>query len=377
MCIKSCRAKLQLCIEVKSEKDYNFMGHDLVLNIENLEVSFEVKDIPYFVLRSVNLELYTKQKIAIVGESGSGKTTLANSILLFNDKKITTYFGNINFYPIKKCDELTHQVIPIIFTEEIEKEDRTEFDIHTLDEKFMSHVRGFHISMIFQDPFTALNPVLRVGEQVGEVIKIHNQKLNKKEIYDKVIELFTLVHLPEPEVMYKKYPHQLSGGQIQRVCVATAIANRPEILIADEPTTALDASLKESILSLLSEMTEKFDTSLILITHDISIIKNYVDYIYILYAGEVLESGPTKQIFYNPLHPYTQFLFSCYVDKTKKGQKLPSLPYEIPDLSDQDFIFEKCIFLNRCQKKIKRCEEEKPEVYSVKGQKVKCFLYEK
>ncbi len=353
------------------------MKQDLVLHIENLEVSFEIKDIPYFVLRNINLELYSRQKIAIVGESGSGKTTLANTVLLLNDKRITSYFGNINFYPIKKCDDKTHQVVSIIFTEEIEKEDRIEYDIHTLDEKTMSHIRGFHINMIFQDPFTALNPVICVGEQVAEVIKNHNPRITKKECYDKVIELFAQVYLFEPEIIYKKYPHQLSGGQIQRVCIATAIANRPEILIADEPTTALDASLKESILSLLVEMTEKFDTALVLITHDINIIKNYVDYVYILYAGEILEVGPTKQIFYNPLHPYTQFLFSCYADKTKKGQKLPTIPYELPDLSDQDFIFEKCIFLNRCLKKIKRCEEEKPEFYSIKGQKVKCFLYER
>jgi len=352
------------------------MEQELVLKIENFDVSFDVKDKTCFVLRDINLELYSKQKIAIVGESGSGKTTLANSILLLNDEKITSYFGDISFYPIKKCCECCHQVFPIIFTEETEKEDRIDYDVYTLGEKTIQHIRGFHIGMIFQDPFNALNPVIPLGKQVEEAVKNHNKEMTDKEVYNKVIDAFLKVKLHEPEIIYKKYPHQLSGGQLQRVCIAAATINEPEIIIADEPTTALDAQLRETILQLLLDITESKNSSLILITHDISLIKNYVDYIYVLYAGEILEYGTTKQVIYNPLHPYTQLLFSCYADKTKKGQKLPTIPYDLVDLSNHDFVFEKCIFFNRCNRKVKKCEKEKPILYSIKGQRVKCFIYE-
>ncbi len=357
------------------------MNSKLVLEITDFETAFYIKpkDKYLFALREINFELYKAQKIAFVGESGSGKTTLANAILQLNPNNVTTYFGNIIFYPQKENCSICLDKYSIVTTEEHydENTQTTSYDIHTLDEELLNHIRGNHISMIFQDPFTALNPVLRVGEQISEVILNHNLNITKKEVYDKVIELLSKVELPEPHIIYKKYPHQLSGGQIQRVCIAIALANIPEILIADEPTTALDATLKHTILSLLTHLVGSFSTSLILITHDINLVKNYVDYVYILYAGEIIESGLTKQIFYNPLHPYTKLLMSCSVDKTKKGQKLPVIPYELPDLTDQDFIYEKCIFLNRCPQRNNRCETKKPQLYSIKGQKVKCLLYEK
>lgn len=352
---------------------------EVVLQSQNLEVSFwdKKRDLPYFILRDINLEIYNGQKVAIIGESGSGKTTLGNTILLLNDPKETTYFGNLVFYSsLKKNCEFCFKENYIISTIEEEYENGTGYDVQVLDEIFMRHLRGNHISMIFQDPFAVLNPVIPVGKQIEEVLKIHNRNLSKQEIYDKTLYLLSLVNLPEPKIIYNKYPHQLSGGQQQRICIAIAIANNPELIIADEPTTALDAHLKDTILQLLTELVSKNLSSLLLITHDINIVKNYVDYIYILYAGEILECGSTKQIFYNPLHPYTQMLLSCNIDKTKRGTKLPTIPYDFPDLADQDFIFERCIFLNRCQKKKKVCEEYKPTMYSVKEQKVKCFLYE-
>ncbi|MCS7227681.1 MAG: ABC transporter ATP-binding protein [Endomicrobia bacterium] len=347
----------------------------LLLKIEGLEVSFysRGKNKYYFVLRDVNIEVYNKQKIAIVGESGSGKTTLANSILLLNDERITTYFGNIIFYPQKECCNTNYEIVSAL--------EKTENELFTATKisstPYMEHIRGYHISMIFQDPFSVLNPVIPVGKQVEEVIKNHNPKISAKEVYQQTLELFHKVNLPQPDVTYNKYPHQLSGGQIQRICIATAIANKPEVIIADEPTTALDMQLKDTILNLLIKLVEEGHSALILITHDISIVKNYIDYVYILYAGEIVEYGPMNQILHNPLHPYTIALFRCLVDKNKKGQKLPTIPYELPNLSDRNFIFNKCIFLNRCEKKIERCETEKPGFYSIKGQKVKCFLYEK
>lgn len=350
-----------------------------LLKTESLNVSFysKIKDEYNFILRDVNIELYSRQKIAIVGESGSGKTTLANTILLLNDKQITDYFGNVTFYPIKNCCRTDLKIISTI--ERITESEQNSINCNTTtlaDAHLIEHIRGYHISMIFQDPFNALNPVIPVGEQVEEVIKIHNSKIKKEQLYDKTIELFNKVKLPQPELIYKRYPHQLSGGQIQRVCIAIAIANKPEIIIADEPTTALDASLREEILNELTQVVTEEGSSLILITHDINLIKQYVDYVYVLYAGEILEYGHAKQIFYNPLHPYTQMLMSCYPEKSKKGKKLPTIPSELPNLSNRDFIFGKCIFLPRCEKQFNKCKT-KPKLYPVEGQLVKCFLYEK
>lgn len=346
----------------------------LLLKIESLEVSFysQVKNLYYFILRDINIELYSGQKIAIVGESGSGKTTLANTILLLNDEKITTYFGSITLFPQKKCCDVYCRIIS---TDGGKNKD--SFTTTTLvNTPYIEHIRGCHIGMIFQDPFNALNPVIPVGKQVEEAIKIHNPEIKKEQLYNMTIELFKKVKLPQPEIIYRRYPHQLSGGQIQRVCIAVAIANKPEIIIADEPTTALDASLRDEILHELTQIVLQEGASLILITHDINLIKHYVDYVYVLYAGEILEYGDTKKVFTNPLHPYTQMLMSCYPEKSKKGKRLPTIPSELPDLSEKDFIFKKCIFLPRCAKQFDKCNT-KPKLSSVNGQQVKCFLYEK
>lgn len=338
------------------------MNENTILKIENLNVNFKLNQKFFYILRDINVNICKKEKIAVVGESGCGKSTLANTILLLNDKKITNYSGNLEFFPIKNCCKKNKY--EIIKQQEIISEDE------------IRHIRGNHISIIFQDPFNALNPVIPIGKQIEEVILNHNKEYNKKEVYNKTIELLEMVNLKEPQLIYKKYPHQLSGGQIQRICITIAIANKPEIIIADEPTTALDADLKDSILITLKDLVEKESSALILITHDIGIIKNYVDYVFILYLGEIIESAKTQDVFKNPLHPYTEFLLSCYIDSTKKGQKLPAIPYDPVSLDDENFIFKKCIFLNRCSKKKKKCEILKPEVFNIESHKVKCWLYE-
>ncbi len=341
------------------------MQDNKILSIQNFNVTFLSKKTkaPYFILRDINLDICKGKKIAIVGESGSGKTTLGNSMILLNEPLETSYSGEVIFYPSKNDVEWCLSSYNIISNVQLKK-------------KYIEHIRGNHISMIFQDPFASLNPVVPVGKQVEEVLKNHNKSLDKKKLYKKVIELFYLVNLQEAEIIYKKYPHQLSGGQLQRICIAIAIANTPELIIADEPTTALDASLKEAILNLLVDLVEKNNSTLILITHDINLIKNYVDYVYILYAGEIIENGSSTDIFLNPLHPYTKLLLSCVVTKSKKGEKLPTIPYDFPNLFDKEYVFNKCIFYNRCEKKIKVCDEKKPLVYKVKNQQVKCLLYE-
>ncbi|MEN3013982.1 MAG: ABC transporter ATP-binding protein [Endomicrobiia bacterium] len=338
-----------------------------VLEIKNLNVCFLLKNNKkLFILRDISLTISQSQKIAIVGESGSGKTTLANTIMLLNDKKFTSYSGIIKFYPQKDSCNCSKEIFII----------NSKNKNNLLSENHMLHLRGNHISMIFQDPFSALNPVIPVGKQVEEVITNHFE-FSKSEVYHKVIDIFHKVKLPEPELTYNKYPHQLSGGQIQRICIAAAVVNKPEILIADEPTTSLDASLKEVIMDLLNELVFENNSTFILITHDINLVRNYVDYVFILYAGEIIEYSYTKEIFEKPLHPYTMLLLECTVDKTKKGQKLATIPYDLPDLTDEA-TFKRCIFYNRCNKKIKKCELSKPEFYSFEDKHfIKCFLYEK
>ncbi len=340
------------------------MEEHIIVSIQDFGVTFFDKKnkAAYFILRDINLNLSKLQKIAIVGESGSGKTTLGNSILLLNDLSETNYTGEIVFYPLRSCESCLSEY-HIVSDKKVNKE-------------YINHIRGNHISMVFQDPFVSLNPVIPVGKQIEEVLSNHNKNFTKKELYEKTLELISLVNLKEPQMIYKKYPHQLSGGQLQRICIAVAVANNPEVIIADEPTTALDASLKEMILNLLVSLVEKNNSALILISHDINLIKSYVDYVYVLYAGEVVENGPTKEIFSNPMHPYTQLLLSCSVDKSKKGKKLPTLLYDFPNLFDKEYIFNRCIFYNGCDKKLDMCHEKKPYFYTVNYQKVKCFLYE-
>lgn len=330
-----------------------------LLKIKNFNLSYRSNfGTEFYVLRDINLNIMKKQKVALIGESGSGKSTLGYSILrLISDEEIT-FSGEIIFFSNKKCCETTQL-----------------FDRNNIFEDKIRHIRGRHISMIFQDPFSALNPVIPVGKQIEEIILNHNNKISKEALCRKVSQLLNLVKLDNEVGLYKKFPHQLSGGQLQRICIAIAIANIPELLIADEPTTALDASLRKNILDIILELVSKNDMSLLLITHDLMIVKDYVDYIYILYAGEIVEEGDVLSLTKNPLHPYSQMLISCYPEKSKKGHSLPTISGQMPDLRDKN-NFNRCIFFNRCYKKITKCNFEKPEIYMYNKSKVKCFLYE-
>jgi len=330
-----------------------------LLRIKNLNLSYRLNfGTEFYVLRDIDLEIVKKQKVALIGESGSGKSTLGYSILrLISDNEIN-FSGEITFFSNKECCDTTQL-----------------FDKKNILEDKIGHIRGRHISMIFQDPFSALNPVIPVGEQIEEIILNHNNKISKEDLYKKVLQLLNLVKLDNETGIYKKFPHQLSGGQLQRICIAISIANTPELLIADEPTTSLDASLRKNILDIILELVNKNEMSLLLITHDLTIVKDYVNYIYILYAGEIVEQGDVFSLTKNPLHPYSQMLISCYPEKSKKGNPLPTISGQMPDLRNKNF-FERCIFLNRCHKKISKCNFEKPNFYIHNNSKVKCFLYE-
>ncbi len=329
-----------------------------ILESKNYSLSYKIDNKKkYYILRNINIEIFKKQKVALIGESGSGKSTFAYSLLNLIPRDEIDFCGEINFYSDKICC-------------------KKKFLLNFSDEDELNHIRGNHISIIFQDPFSALNPVFIVGKQVEEMILNHNKKISNDELHLKTKSLLKSVKLQDIDIVYKKFPHQLSGGQLQRICIATSIANIPELLIADEPTTSLDAQLRVEVLDLINSFVKKNYMSLLLITHDLNIVKDYVDYVYILYAGEILEHGHGNVLSKNPLHPYTQLLISAYPDKTKKGKLLPVIEGQMPNLTEKKF-FTRCIFFNRCPKKIEKCNSLVPDFYKAGDSFVKCFLYEK
>ena len=266
---------------------------ETILEIENLHVSFHTYAGVVKAVRGVNLSLKKGETLAIVGESGSGKTVTSKAIM------------NLLPNQVAKIDQGS-----------IRFEGR---DLIGLSEKEMENIRGSEISMIFQDPMTALNPTMTVGKQVIESI-IKHQKLSKKQAYEAAENLFEVVGIPDAPFRIHQYPHQFSGGMRQRVMIAIALACNPKILIADEPTTALDVTIQAQILELLKDIQKKFGTSIILITHDLGVVANMADTVAVMYAGKVVETGTVDEIFYQPQHPYNWGLLSSMPDMNYKGE---------------------------------------------------------
>lgn len=314
-----------------------------LLDIKDLNVSFSnnTKDIK--VIRGVSFKVQKGEVVGIVGESGSGKTVTSMSILrlLKENGKITD--GKI----IYKGENL------------IEK-----------SEKEMINLRGGDIGMIFQDPSTSLNPVFTVGDQISSVIRRH-KKISKKDAKKRAIELLELVGIPSPQERYKNYPHEFSGGMRQRAVIAMAISSNPELLIADEPTTALDVTIQAQILKLLIDLKEKMDTSIMLITHDLGVVANMCTRVIVMYGGLVMEEGSVDEIFYNPLHPYTKGLL---LSLPKKGdgskERLVPIKGNPPDPSQLGLG---CPFSNRCPHAMDICETM-PEYYKEGNHRAMCWL---
>lgn len=278
-------------------------SENTVLEIENLSISFGKGEQKVEAVRNLNLTLGKGESLGIVGESGSGKSisSLAVMGLLPNAARVES--GAIRFSGKKvKCNIL----------------DR--------DENQLQKLRGQHIAMIFQEPMTSLNPVHTCGEQVAESIRLH-QKISKKEAKQRVIELFEQVELPRPGTLYDAYPHQISGGQKQRVMIAMALSCNPELIIADEPTTALDVTVQKKILSILRELCQKHQTALIFITHDLGVVAEIADKVTVMYRGEVLEEGAVENVFHHPQSPYTEALLAC-------RPRLDAHPRRLPVVSD-------------------------------------------
>lgn len=276
-----------------------------ILEVKDLNISFHTFAGEVKAIRGVNFELNKGETLAIVGESGSGKSVTTKAIMrLLPEGNSEVKSGQILF---------------------------GGKDLTKLSEKEMQRIRGKEISMIFQDPMTSLNPTMTVGKQIMEPI-IKHQKLSKAEAKGKAIDILRLVGIPRPEERFKQYPHQFSGGMRQRVVIAIALACNPKILIADEPTTALDVTIQAQILELMKDLQKKIDTSIIFITHDLGVVANVADRVAVMYGGKIVEIGTVDEIFYNPKHPYTWGLISSMPDLDTAETELYAIPGSPPDL---------------------------------------------
>ncbi|MFO8067089.1 MAG: ABC transporter ATP-binding protein [Bacteroidales bacterium] len=276
------------------------MDKDTLLKIDNLSIGFYDDNEINLAVKNVSFELQRGRIMGIVGESGSGKTVTSLSVMkLLPEKASKVLSGNIRFNISGK----------------------PEINLINCTEKQMQDIRGHYIGMIFQEPMSSLNPVIKCGKQVAESLLIH-KICDKKYVKSKVIELFNEVKLPDPMRIYNSYPHQLSGGQRQRVMIAMAISCKPSLLIADEPTTALDVTVQNSILLLIKELQKKYNMSVLFITHDLGVVVDIADDVLIMYKGEVVESGKTKMVFENPQHPYTSGLIRCRPSLKERPAKL-------------------------------------------------------
>ena len=320
---------------------------DKILEVNNLGVSFHTYAGEVKAVRGVNFHVNRGETLAFVGESGCGKTATAKAIMRL---------WNPPFVEIKEDSSMKYD------GEEIMK----------MDKKQLQALRGNKISMIFQDPMTSLNPTMTVGKQIMEGLILH-QGMSKAEAREAALEMLRMVKIPAPEKNIDSFPHQLSGGMRQRVMIAMALANKPSILIADEPTTALDVTIQAQILDLLQNLKDEMNTAIILVTHDLGVIANFADRVQVMYAGQVVERGTTEEIFNDAKHPYTWALLSSVPAlATENKQELYALKGTPPDLL---LPLERCPFAARCEYCMEICREKNPaETVLGETHSVACWL---
>ena len=318
----------------------------MLLQVKNLAVSFSTYRGKVKAVRDVSFSVDEGKTIGIVGESGCGKSVTSHAIM--------------GLLP-RENSKIEHG--QIIFNDR---------NITDLSEKEMNRLRGNEIAMIFQDPMTSLNPVVTIGTQIQESLFLH-KKLTKQQARQRAIELLNLVGIPSAEMRLDDYPHQFSGGMRQRVMIAMALSCEPKLLIADEPTTALDVTVQAQILDLLKQLQRKTNTAIVLISHDLGVIANLCDDIAVMYAGQIVEYGSAEDIFYNAHHPYTKGLLKSLPRLTdKKGEPLSVIEGQPPDLK-QDINF--CPFAMRCDKAMRICAAQIPAVTQIGNHHyVKCWL---
>lgn len=332
----------------KKKKSYTKADYITSMKDENNIVEFDDLKTYFFtdngIVKAVNgvtFEVPKNSIVGIVGESGCGKSVTSLSLMrLLQGPSGQIYDGSIRF---RGSDDVV-------------------YDIAKMPIREMCKIRGKDITMIFQEPMTSLNPVFTIGNQLDEVSILHNH-FNKADSKNRSIEMLKLVGIPDPEMVYKKYPHELSGGMRQRVMIAMALAAEPKLIIADEPTTALDVTIQAQILDLLRNIKQKLSSSIMLITHDLGVIAEMADYVIVMYAGKIIEKGTVMEIFENPLHPYTIGLQKAKprVDGNS-NEPLFSIPGNVPNPINMPTY---CYFKNRCDSCIKKCDGEYPEMIQV------------
>ncbi len=327
-------------------------GEALLLDIRDLTVSFQTSEGTVHAVNGVSLAIHPGETVGLVGESGCGKSVTALSVLRLLPMPPARIVRGRVFFQGR--------------------------DLLSLPEEAMRALRGRHISMVFQDPMTSLNPVFRVGFQIREMLQVHFPGMSRASAEKRVVELLEMVGIPSAENRMMAYPHELSGGLRQRVMIAMALACDPDLIIADEPTTALDVTIQAQILDLMKTLQQRIGMSVLLITHDLGIVAQTTRRVVVMYAGRVVEEAPTRELFKSPLHPYTRGLLNSLPGRYEdmKGKRfLPSIPGMVPNLID---LPRGCPFRDRCEKAFEPCGEMPPPTRWVAEtmHAVSCWLYD-
>ena len=323
------------------------MEKNVLCEVRNLHTAFRIKDTYYDAIENVNLSLYSNEVLAIVGESGCGKSTLATTIMGLHDFNYTKVSGEVIF---------------------------DDQNLLTLNQDEYNKIRGGKIGMIFQDPLSALNPLQRIGEQIEEALTYHT-KFSKEEKKARVLELLEKVGIENPSRVYRQFPHQLSGGMRQRVMIAMALSCKPKMIIADEPTTALDVTIQAQILDLLTDLQNEIKAGIILITHDLGVVAQMADRVAVMYAGQVVELADSMELFNNPLHPYTKSLLNSIPQIDVEDEKdLHVIQGMVPSL--KNLPRQGCRFAPRIPHIAESSHEEDPQMHEVSpGHFVRCTCY--
>ncbi len=337
------------------EEEYTTVMKDSgnVVEFDNVHTYFFTDIGTVKAVDGVSFEVPQGKTVGIVGESGCGKSVTSLSLMqLVQRPQGQTVEGEIRF----------------------NVGDGKAINVVNAPETTMQHLRGNEMAMIFQEPMTSLNPVFRIGDQVDEIIKLHNPEMAKEEVKERTLEMLKMVGIANHEGVYKMYPHELSGGMRQRIMIAIALACNPKLIIADEPTTALDVTIQAQILDLLRALKEKVNSSIMLITHDLGVVAEMADYVVVMYAGRVVEKGTVQEIFHHPAHPYTIGLMNSKPVVGKEIDRLYSIPGKVPNPVDMPNY---CYFKDRCEMCVEKCAGAYPaQVHLTDTHVVSCYRYD-
>jgi peptide/nickel transport system ATP-binding protein/oligopeptide transport system ATP-binding protein len=318
-----------------------------LLKVEDLTIKFKSRQGVVQAVDSLSFELGQGSSLGIVGESGSGKSVTSLAIMGLLQNANSEITGKIDFDGV---------------------------DLLKLSAEEMRKIRGKSVSMIFQEPMTSLNPLHTCGKQIMEPILVHQKDVSKKDAKKFAIEMLRMIGIPSPEQRFHEYPHQMSGGMRQRIMIAIALACNTKLLIADEPTTALDVTIQAQILDLMNSLKKKRDMSIIMITHDLGVVKEMCEKVVVMYTGQIVEKSPTELVFADPLHPYTKGLLNAIPKISSKVERLEAIEGSVPDALKMPTG---CSFHPRCKYATERCKQEAPPLFKREdGREVRCFIYD-